>query len=100
MLDRAAQPPCRRRRRSPSLERLEPRSPQSAGGFSPTPIEQFYLEELDDARFDPGAYGASLGLDLSGIVRAQPLAIDPRLVRAARLHSQDMIARNYFDHAT
>jgi hypothetical protein len=72
----------------------------ATSGFSPTAIEQLYLEELDDARFDPAAYGASLGLNLSNIAPAQPLAMDPRLVESARLHSQDMLARNYFDHFT
>jgi hypothetical protein len=88
----------RGRRFLPLSEELECRA--SAAGFTPTDFEQLYLEELDDARFNPGAYGAALGLNLSGIAPVQPLAMNPLLVQAARLHSQDMIARNYFDHVT
>jgi hypothetical protein len=69
-------------------------------GFSPTDIEQLYLEELDDARFNPAAYGTSLGLDLTSVAPAQPLAMNTLLVESARLHSQDMIAQNYFSHTT
>jgi hypothetical protein len=112
------------RRRIPralGLERLEARSLLD-GGFSPTAVEQLYLEELNDDRFDPVAYGDSLdsrvisdydylaagtdpihfglppgpGSDLSNVAPAQPLAMNTLLVQAARLHSQDMIARNYF----
>jgi hypothetical protein len=88
----------RRRRFLPRSEELESRA--SAAGLAATDIEQLYLEELDDARFNPGAYGAALGLNLSGIAPAQPLAMNPLLVQSARLHSQDMIARNYFNHDT
>jgi hypothetical protein len=69
-------------------------------GYSPTAIEHLYLEELNDARFNPGAYGDSLGLDLSTVAPAQPLAMNTLLVESARLHSQDMIAQNYFSHDT
>jgi hypothetical protein len=87
-----------RRQLLPRPEDLESRA--SASGFPPTDIEQLYLEELDDARFNPGAYGAPLGVNLANLAPAQPLAMNPLLVQAARLHSQDMIARNYFDHVT
>ena len=69
-------------------------------GYSPTDIEQYYLELLDDARFNPAAYGDSLGIDLSGVAPAQPLAMNTLLVESARLHSQDMIAQDYFSHIT
>jgi hypothetical protein len=69
-------------------------------GFSPTGVEQLYLQLLDDARFNPAAYGPSLGIDLSGVAPAQPLAMNPLLVESARLHSQDMIAQGYFAHET
>src|SRR5262245_16745760 len=87
-----------RRKLLPRPEDLESRA--SASGVPPTDIEQLYLEELDDSRFNPGVYGASLGLNLSTIAPAQPLAMNPLLVQSARLHSQDMIARSYFDHDT
>jgi uncharacterized protein YkwD len=32
--------------------------------------------------------------------RIPPLRIDPRLVRAARRHSRDMVARGYFSHTS
>ena len=93
-------PPDKRRRRTFQLlpEKLETRSLLS--GYSPTDIEQFYLEELDDARFNPAAYGVSRDVDLSSVPPSQPLAMNPLLVESARLHSQDMIAQDYFSHTT
>lgn len=64
----------------------------------PTAVEQLLLERLNDARADPAAYGRSIGLDLNNVAPSQPLAFDTRLIEAARLHSQDMSARNYFSH--
>lgn len=96
--------PCRTTRTRPSRilrpspETIEPRALLS--GYSPTAIEQYYLEQLDDARFNPAAYGVSLGIDLSGVAPAQPLAMNELLVQAARQHSQDMIAQGYFSHDT
>jgi hypothetical protein len=87
-----------RRALRPSPETIEPRTLPS--GFSPTAVEQYYLERLDDARFNPSAYGVSLGIDLSGVAPAQPLAMSTLLVESARLHSQDMIAQDYFAHDT
>jgi uncharacterized protein YkwD len=86
------------RRARPRLEELEPR--QLLSGFQPTAAEQLFLERLNDARANPAAYGASIGVDLSGVAPAPPLAFDPRLVEAARRHSQDMAARDYFAHDT
>jgi hypothetical protein len=88
----------RRRALRPSPEEIESRALPS--GFSPTDVEQYYLELLDDARFNPAAYGSAPGIDLSGVAPAQPLAMNPLLVEAARLHSQDMIAQGYFAHVT
>jgi hypothetical protein len=73
---------------------------QLLAGFPPLAVEQLFLEQLNDARADPAAYGTSIGLDLSGIAPSQPLAFDPGLIEAARLHSQDMNARDYFSHIT
>lgn len=81
-----------------SLEALESR--QLLSGVEPTAVEQLYLEQLNDARANPPAYGQSIGLDLSNVAAAQPLAFDTRLIDAARQHSQDMAARHYFDHNT
>src|SRR5262245_59142847 len=84
------------RRCRPRLEELESR--RLLSGYQPTAAEQLFLERLNDARANPAAYGASIGLDLSGVAPSQPLAWDTRLVQAARLHSQDMSDRNYFGH--
>jgi uncharacterized protein YkwD len=86
------------RRHRPRLEELEPR--QLLNGSQPTAMEQLFLERLNDARADPAAYGASIGLDLSGVAPSQPLAFSTLLVQAAQQHSQDMNARNYFSHYT
>lgn len=77
------------------LEQLEERL---APALAPTATEQLFLERLNDARANPAAYGASIGLDLSTVAASMPLAFDPRLVQAARQHSQDMVARNFFAH--
>lgn len=93
-------PPHRSKRRAcrPSLEELEPRLLLS--GFQPTAVEQLFLEDLNDARANPTAYGQSIGVDLSYIAPSQPLAFSPQLIQAAQLHSQDMNDRGYFAHIT
>jgi uncharacterized protein YkwD len=82
----------------PTVETLESRDAPVA--FVPTAIEQLFLERLNDARANPAAYGASIGLDLGGVGPAQPLAFNVILIAAARLHSEDMAARGYFAHVT
>jgi uncharacterized protein YkwD len=82
----------------PRLELLESRLLLS--GFEPTEAAQQFLEQLNDARANPAAYGESIGLDLSNVAPSQPLAFDPRLIEAAQLHSQDMHDRQYFAHDT
>ncbi len=64
----------------------------------PTDMEQVFLERLNDARANPAAYGASIGVDLSGVAPSQPLALNPYLTGSAQLHSQDMNNRRFFDH--
>jgi hypothetical protein len=66
----------------------------------PTAAEQLFLEQLNNARANPAAYGASIGVDLSGVAPSQPLAFDPILVNEAQSHSSDMINRNYFSSNT
>jgi hypothetical protein len=80
------------------LEELEVR--QVLSGFQPTAVEQLFLEQLNDARANPAAYGASIGVDLSGVAPSQPLAFSPQLIQSARLHSQDMNAQGYFAHTS
>jgi uncharacterized protein YkwD len=90
--------PSVRRRCRLGVEALEPRHLPT--GYVPTATEQLFLEQLNDARANPAAYGTSIGLDLSGVAPSQPLAFDMRLIQAARDHSQDMNNRAYFDHNT
>src|SRR3954452_5911318 len=89
---------CPARRARLRLEELEPR--QLLSGTAPTAVEQVFLEQLNDARANPAAYGSSIGLDLSSVAPSQPLAWDPELIQAARGHSQDMSDRTYFSHVT
>ncbi len=97
--------PLRRSRRSTvrrvtlALEVLEDRVLLSSGP-QPTDVEQLFLEDLNDARANPTAYGQSIGIDLSYIAPSQPLAFSPQLIQAAQLHSQDMNVNNYFGHDT
>jgi hypothetical protein len=86
------------RRTLPRVEELEQRLQLS--GFQPTAVEQLFLERLNDARANPAAYGASIGLNLSRVAPAPPLAFNTRLVQAAYLHSRDMFTRHYFAHDT
>lgn len=83
---------------STHLEELEPR--RLLAGYDPTAAAQLFLLELNQARANPAAYGASIGVDLSGVAPAPPLAFDPRLVEAAQLHSEDMNNQAYFNHVT
>jgi uncharacterized protein YkwD len=90
----SAAKPCRRRL---ALEQLEARCVMS--GVQPSAVEQLFLEQLNDARANPAAYGASIGLSaIANVAPAAPLAWDARLIQAAQLHSQDMNAKNYFSH--
>src|SRR5229473_3326035 len=88
-----------RARRAPLLlEELEPR--QLLSGYQPSAVEQLFLEQLNDARANPAAYGASIGVNLTNVSPAEPLAFNPELIQAARLHSQDMNTQAYFNHNT
>jgi len=92
-------PCCRRagkQQASLQLEQLETR--QLLSGFTPSAVEQLFLEQLNDARANPPAYGSSIGLDLSSVAPQPPLAFDPNLIEAARLHSVDMDVNGYFAH--
>src|ERR1700751_3811273 len=82
----------------PRVELLEPRHVPS--GLQASPAEQLFLEELNDARANPAAYGTAIGVDLSGVAPAPPLAFNDELMQAAQSHAQDMNERAYFDHTT
>lgn len=73
---------------------------------NPTAYEQLHLEAINRARANPAAEAAAFGIELnegvdgSTISRTakQPLAMNSALLAAARGHSADMLANNYFDH--
>jgi hypothetical protein len=86
----------------------------------PTPLEQQALELMNRARSNPTqegvildsvntwysidarsrkpAFFTSLRAQLAAFPMVPPLAFHPKLIAAARRHSQDMRARNYFSH--
>src|SRR4051794_30182707 len=84
--------PARSARRAfrPRLESLEGRDLPS--GLEPTAVEQQMLEQLNDARANPPAYGYSIGVNLSAVAPSQPLAFNPLLVQSARWESINMNA--------
>jgi uncharacterized protein YkwD len=84
------------RRARLQLEQLEDRLVLT--GVQPTATEQLFLEQLNDARANPAAYGQQIGVDLSTVAPSQPLAFDPRLIAGARGHSLDMNDNAYFGH--
>ena len=86
----------------------------------PTPLEQQALELINRARSNPTqegvildsvntwysvdartrkpAFFTNLRAQLAAFPVVPPLAFHPKLIAAARAHSQDMVARNYFAH--
>ncbi|MFE4105863.1 CAP domain-containing protein [Almyronema epifaneia] len=72
----------------------------------PTAYEQFMLEMINRARFDPSAEAAQYGIDLNqglapGTLSSsakQPLAFNLNLIDAARDHSQWMLNTDTFSH--
>ncbi len=87
---------------------------------NPTPLEQQALELINRARNNPTqegvildsvntwyssdarsrkpAFFTNLRAQLAAFPVVPPLAFHPKLIAAARGHSQDMVARNYFSH--
>ncbi|MFI5380865.1 MAG: carboxypeptidase regulatory-like domain-containing protein, partial [Tepidisphaerales bacterium] len=74
---------------------------------TPTDYDQYMLELINQARANPVAEAARYSVALNEGVPAastistlpkQPLAFNPFLIDAARGHSQDMIAHDYFGH--
>jgi hypothetical protein len=74
-----------------------------------TVLEQLSLERVNRARLKPVAEAALYGIDLNEGVPAadlisatpkQAVAINATLTQTARQHSQDMLARDYFEHST
>jgi uncharacterized protein YkwD len=81
----------------PRLEALETRMLLSAG-LQPTAQAQLLLQQLNAIRANPAAYGRSIGLDLSSVAPAQPLAFNTLLDVSAEAHAQDMNDQNFFGH--
>ena len=76
---------------------------------NPTSAEQAHLEAINRARMNPQAEANRLlagnlneGIDSDFISTdpKQPLTFNARLYEAARLHSQDMVAQDYFSHTS
>jgi uncharacterized protein YkwD len=73
----------------------------------PTDFEQLMLELVNRARSDPAAEAARYGIDLNEGLAAnqldpapkQPLAFNPNIITAARLHSQWMLDTGQFGHS-
>ncbi len=86
------------------IEPLEPRRLLSA--VYPTAVEQYLVELVNRARANPAAeakrYGISLNEGLApgtlSTAAKQPLACNPRLLDAARLHSRWILANISFTH--
>jgi uncharacterized protein YkwD len=87
-----------RRRFRPSVECLECRTVPT--GVQPTPAEQLFLEQVNDLRADPRAYGLAIGLDLSHVAPAPPLALNSLLTRAARSHAEAMADQDFVSHVS
>ena len=86
----------------------------------PTPLEQQMLELVNRARMNPAQEGGILNAvntwysvdararkpsffanligEFSAYPAAAPVAFNAKLIAAARAHSQDMVARNFFAH--
>lgn len=70
-----------------------------------TQLEQLSLERINRARLRPAQEAAMFGIAIDeGIpgqldaTPRQPVAMNAKLSAAARAHSQDMLARDYFEH--
>lgn len=72
-----------------------------------TQLEQLSLERINRARLRPAAEAQAAGIALDegipGQINATPkqaVALNAALIKSARGHSDDMIARDYFEHET
>jgi len=81
--------------------------PNQSGGSAHSALEQLALERVNRARLLPAAeatrFGIALDEGIPGQLNAaprQPLALNQLLTEAARLHSTDMLNRDYFAHDT
>ena len=77
----------------------------SSASVGASVLEQLSLERINRARLRPaaeaGAFGIALDEGVAGLIDPlpkQPLAMNASLVSSARLHSRDMINKDYFEH--
>jgi len=71
------------------------------GAVEPTADEELGVWTLNRARHDPPAYGTQIGLDLSGVLPQQPLAVNKNHHRLGALpHAREMLENDYFDHVS
>ncbi len=70
------------------------------GAIEPTADEQLGVYEINRARSDPPAYGAAIGLDLSGVPARPPLAVHRNLQGSARFHAQLMLDHHEYGHTS
>lgn len=76
--------------------------PPGSSGASSTGVtawEQWFIYELNRARWNPGQYAAEMGVSLPGPIGAlPPLAPSTELTAAARFKATEMAIHNYFQH--
>jgi hypothetical protein len=79
----------------------------ASGSVASTSLEQLSLERINRSRLRPAAEAAMFGIALDegipGLINPlpkQPLAMNAMLSAAAKLHSRDMINKDYFEHVS
>ncbi len=95
---------------TPTLAGPQGSGSQSSGSTAATgatQLEQLALERINRARLKPAAEAALNGIAIDegipGQINATPkqaVALNAALIKSARGHSDDMIARDYFEHDT
>ena len=95
----------------PDGSRVVPEPPSvlaaTSDGADPDDAEQYMLELVNWARLNPTQAASYYGIDLNEGLPAQtispdpkqPLAMNPKLLSAARFHTQDMFDEQFFAHA-
>jgi hypothetical protein len=91
---------------------LGPFHEANAREYGPSDEETALLELINEARKDPLAMAASLGMDPNAVLRdlpemhdvltagLPPLGLDEKLYRAAVDHTEEMIAHSYYAHSS
>src|SRR5258708_30734234 len=66
--------------------------------YSPTATEQLLLTRLNAIRANPAAYGQQIGIDLSAVRPAPPLAWHQALIKSAKDYAARMAAAGFYGH--